>query len=50
MGPYGKLFTKPDLAQGDLCWQAREPRLSFVSVAALSLPATLVQLPLKNAE
>lgn len=32
------------------CWQAQESLLPFDSVAALSLPATLVQLSFKSAE
>lgn len=43
-------FCQPCSAHWELCWQAWESLLLFDSVAALSLPATLFQLPFKSAE
>lgn len=43
-------FAKPYSSQRELCWQAQEHLLSFDSVAALAVPATLAELPFKNAE
>lgn len=43
-------FAKPDSSQRELCWKAQEHLLSFDSVAALTVPATLAELPFKNAE
>jgi len=45
-----KCFCQPCSAHCELCWQEWESLLLFDSVAALSLPATLFQLPFKSAE
>lgn len=45
-----ELFLPARLSPLGACWQAQESLLPFDSVAALWLPATLVQLSFKSAE